>query len=301
MPLLILLAVAVAAGALAGLVTWRHPVRRRPSLAVPRQVSEAAGHRRGVRRLLAPRLDPESATGLALSLALLVIVAGGVVLGVLALLVRSDSDLVRLDADVARWGDHHDSGFAHTVIGAISDAGKPTSVVVLATVFGIAMLLRTRRWTVVWFLVCVVGGNAILTTAIKELVDRVRPSLNPVAATLGPSFPSGHSSASAAFLAAAALLLGRGLGPRRRPLLSATAVGLAVAVAASRVLLDEHWLSDVIAGLVLGWAWFAVCAIAFGGRLLRFGAAADIARRPSDPGGGRTRRRPAPGRVPGGG
>ena len=39
------------------------------------------------------------------------------------------------------------------------------------------------------------------------------------------------------------------------------------------MLLGVHWLSDVIAGLALGWAWFAVCAIAFGGRLLRFGAA----------------------------
>jgi len=50
------------------------------------------------------------------------------------------------------------------------------------------------------------------------------------------------------------------------------AVGLAVAVAASRVLLDLHWLSDVVAGLALGWAWFAFCAIAFGGRLLELGA-----------------------------
>jgi undecaprenyl-diphosphatase len=35
-----------------------------------------------------------------------------------------------------------------------------------------------------------------------------------------------------------------------------------------------HWLSDVLAGLLLGWAWFAACAIAFGGRVLRFGAGA---------------------------
>ena len=45
-----------------------------------------------------------------------------------------------------------------------------------------------------------------------------------------------------------------------------------MSVAATRVLLAMHWLSDVIAGLALGWAWFAVCAIAFGGRLVRFGA-----------------------------
>jgi undecaprenyl-diphosphatase len=64
-----------------------------------------------------------------------------------------------------------------------------------------------------------------------------------------------------------------------RALLAGVAVGLAVAVAASRVLLDVHWLTDVIAGLALGWAWFSVCSIAFGGRLLRFGAGAEIAAR----------------------
>ena len=56
-------------------------------------------------------------------------------------------------------------------------------------------------------------------------------------------------------------------------------MGIAVAVAASRVLLDVHWLSDVIAGLALGWAWFAVCGIAFGGRILRFGSAAETTAR----------------------
>ncbi len=47
----------------------------------------------------------------------------------------------------------------------------------------------------------------------------------------------------------------------------AGAVFVAVAVAGSRVLLDLHWLSDVVAGLLLGWAWFGICAIGLGRRL----------------------------------
>jgi hypothetical protein len=35
----------------------------------------------------------------------------------------------------------------------------------------------------------------------------------------------------------------------------------------------------VLARLALGWAWFAVCSIAFGGRLLRFGAPVEVAAR----------------------
>jgi hypothetical protein len=33
----------------------------------------------------------------------------------------------------------------------------------------------------------------------------------------------------------------------------------------------------VIAGLILGWVWFTICAVAFGGRLLRFGVPLEVA------------------------
>ena len=72
-------------------------------------------------------------------------------------------------------------------------------------------------------------------------------------------------------------MLGRGRPRPTRALLAGGAVGITVGVAGSRVLLDVHWLSDVIAGVALGWGWFAACSIAFGGRVLRFGAAAERA------------------------
>ena len=59
------------------------------------------------------------------------------------------------------------------------------------------------------FIVAVMGGEELLTNTVKQLVDRARPTFNPAAATLGPSFPSGHSATAAAFYATAALLLGR--------------------------------------------------------------------------------------------
>src|SRR4029077_14719955 len=117
-----------------------------------------------------------------------------------------------------------------------------------------------------------------------DVVDRVRPTLNPAAHTLGPSFPSGHSATAAAFYAGAAFLLGRHLRQTGRAVLAALAATIAVAVAASRVLLDVHWFSDVLAGLALGWSWFLVCAIAFGGTLLRYGATAKSLRQASTTG-----------------
>jgi hypothetical protein len=71
------------------------------------------------------------------------------------------------------------------------------------------------------------------------------------------------------------LVLGRGRPLRVKAWLGAGAALLTVAVAASRVLLGVHWLTDVIGGAALGFGWFVVCSVAFGGALLHFGAPAE--------------------------
>jgi membrane-associated phospholipid phosphatase len=215
------------------------------------------------------------ATGLALSVALVLAVGGGVLLGLLAYLVRGTSVLAGIDNGVAKWGHRHASATSTHVLNDITQLGSIYVVIVLSVVLGVAETIRERSVWVAAFIVAVLGGEELLTNTVKDLADRVRPAFNPAAASLGPSFPSGHSATAATFYAATALLLGRWRGRPTRAVLAALAVGLAVAVAASRVLLDVHWLSDVIAGLALGWAWFAICGIAFGGRIVRFGAAAE--------------------------
>jgi undecaprenyl-diphosphatase len=228
---------------------------------------------------LAARLDPQAATGLALTVALVVLVAGGVALAVLAFVVRDANAGLGVDRGAAEWGARHATTFTTDVLDVLTDVGQPRIVVVLAVLLAVVETVRTRSPWVAPFLLIVVAGTGILTTTIKELADRVRPEINPIAETLGPSFPSGHSSWSAAFFAAAALLLARDRDRRTRVVLAGLAAGIAAAIAATRVLLGVHWLTDVLAGLALGWAWFAVCAIAFGGRLLRFGATAEEAGR----------------------
>jgi undecaprenyl-diphosphatase len=88
----------------------------------------------------------------------------------------------------------------------------------------------------------------------------------------GSSFPSGHSTAAAATLAAVALVMTRGRSRRTKMVAAGVAAGVATMVAATRVFLGVHWFTDVVAGLLLGWGWFALMSIAFGGRLLAFGS-----------------------------
>ncbi|MDX6547625.1 MAG: hypothetical protein QOG33_1175 [Gaiellales bacterium] len=225
-----------------------------------------------VGRFVHSRLDAEALTGLALTMAAVTLVVAGIIVSLLALLVRRSEALADFDAAAARWSHRNSDHFTHQVLDAITTLASTRGIIVIVVVVGVIELRRVpSRWIPV-FLALVTIGDSLVTNLIKSAVDRARPTLDPAASHLGPSFPSGHSSSAAAMFAALALLAGRRRSPPARAALAGVAVGLAVAVACSRVLLDLHWVSDVVAGLALGWGWFAVCAVAFGGWLLRLGA-----------------------------
>ena len=281
MPLLADLITAFAAGLLA-LLAARWYARssmtpERPAEDVARAVGEEIGRHSGLRRLVVRRLDPSVTTGLLMTLALASTLACGLVLGILAVLVRRVAAIQHVDNSVAAWGYDHRGPASTSGLKAITELGNIRIVIGVAVVLVVVDAIRHRnRWSLL-FLLAVLAGMEATMLGVKDLVGRLRPTLDPAAAALGPSFPSGHSATAAAFYAAAALVVGRSLRRPARQLVIAAAVAVAVAVAASRVLLDLHWFSDVIGGLSLGWAWFAVCAVVFGGRLLRPTAAADAA------------------------
>ncbi|MFN8025877.1 MAG: phosphatase PAP2 family protein [Acidimicrobiia bacterium] len=285
-PLIVVVALlgpALLLGAAFGWLVWRHPAwdpaSARPAHRAATRVEEHLEERRGLARRLGRRFDASTTTGLLLGLALLVFVISGLVLGVLALVVRTHPGFLSFDRSLENWGEQHATDFATWCMNRVTSLGS-TGVLVVTTlaVFVVETIRRPSRWLPA-FLVAVAIGQTLLSTGIKELVDRVRPTANPIAHTLGPSFPSGHTTGAAACFAAFALVLGRGRSRNVQSVLAGAAVFVALAVAASRVLLGVHWLSDVIGGLALGWAWFAACSIAFGGRLLRLGAPVEAAER----------------------
>jgi undecaprenyl-diphosphatase len=270
--LVVTFVVSAAAGILTavGVRRWPHAdPARSASLALE---GELVRWRR-LRRFLRSRLDPGATTGLALTVALLAVVVAGVVFGVGAYMIRTSTGVVDFDTTVARWAAIHvEGGVAFDVLRIVTWLGS-TPIVVTASVACALVGLRKRlNFSIPLFLTLVVGGQFLISNVIKFAVDRARPDLGPFGALGTPSFPSGHSTAAAATFAALALVLGRNRSPAVRAALAGGAVAIAVAVACSRALLGVHWFSDVFAGLVLGWTWFAIIAVSFGGRLLFYAA-----------------------------
>ena len=90
---------------------------------------------------------------------------------------------------------------------------------------------------------------------VKALVDRPRPAGSLVAVT-GQSMPSGHVLTAGVTAIALALILTR---PGRSRLLAIVAVAAwSILVALSRTYLSAHWLTDVLASLLLGTGWAAL-------------------------------------------
>ena len=133
----------------------------------------------------------------------------------------------------------------------VTHLGDPTVVTVGAVVVAALLWLSGRRRAALYVLL--VRLVAVVTAyAVKEAVRRARPVLaHPVAHAAGFSFPSGHALGSAAFYGSVAIVLA---GRVPTPVRIALGVVPPLIVSATRVFLGVHFPSDVLAGLVLGWA-----------------------------------------------
>ncbi|MBE6737285.1 MAG: phosphatase PAP2 family protein [Ruminococcaceae bacterium] len=97
-------------------------------------------------------------------------------------------------------------------------------------------------------MICVPAGTLLIVTALRKLIDRERPYIKhntepliPKKST-GESFPSRHT-ASAFIIAMSAFLLS--------PILACCLLIIATIIAITRILAGVHYLTDVLAGMLI--------------------------------------------------
>lgn len=198
---------------------------------------------------------------LRLGLAFASIVCAGFVFAVIAGRIDPDHSLARIDQAFSVAVRAGTPEGARQVFGWITHLGDPQTLFALAVIVPLVLLARGER-LLAFAYVAAVGGNALLNPALKRVFERVRPlHENGQPAVDGFSFPSGHSSGALVAYGMLAYVLLRTL-PRAAHLpavLSAAAV--AFSVGASRVFLQAHFASDVVAGFASGSAWLVACLI----------------------------------------
>ena len=133
-----------------------------------------------------------------------------------------------------------------------------------AAILAILALAARRQWAAARLLGLTYFGAFLMTLLLKMAVGRERPLLHAALAEfVGAdwSFPSGHTTHAAAFALGLWLLAARHR-PRWRVSVGIVLGTVAGLVAISRLYLQVHWPSDVLAGLLVGVLWAGLAAAA---------------------------------------
>lgn len=123
------------------------------------------------------------------------------------------------------------------------------------------LFLYRKRFDYVTALVSANAGGGVLIYAIKAAVHEPRPPAGvPVVPAGGWSFPSGHAMISVVFYGMAAYFMVRVARRWKTRVLAVTAVSFVVfMIGLSRIYLQVHYLSDILAGYAGGLFWLTVC------------------------------------------
>ena len=153
-----------------------------------------------------------------------------------------------------------------TVAHALAAIGAPVSMILFVVVVVAAYVVARRPWDAVT-VATAVAALEVVTGLLKVGFARPRPE-DSLATHAMTSYPSGHTSLAAVVAVVLALLL-------QTRIAWVLAAAWVVVMAWSRTYLAAHWLTDVIAGAILG-ASVAVLAWALVSTLRPAGAGAIV-------------------------
>ena len=208
--------------------------------------------------------DRRVAGGSLIIVVLAVIVAAAGAVGWILSTVDHNTGFAMWDMSAAKWGAKHASPDTTRLLKWFSLPGATSYAIPILGAVGLYSWIRHKRPAMVAYLAVVGLGILLLNNVIKWTVERDRPPVPHLTSSAGTSFPSGHTATAAACWAAVAFVLSRHRHWHTRATLAALATTITVTVAASRVLLGVHWLTDVIAGSITGWGWFTLVTLLFG-------------------------------------
>jgi membrane-associated phospholipid phosphatase len=150
------------------------------------------------------------------------------------------------------------------VFALLTHFGDARLLTLLGVVVALGLGWRGQR-TLALGWVLALGGNALLNPMLKRIFERVRPVHDHgLVAELGWSFPSGHTSGATVAYGMLAYVMLRTLPSAWHLPAVLGATALAFTVGSSRVFLQVHFASDVVAGFASGTAWLMVCILSVG-------------------------------------
>lgn len=144
----------------------------------------------------------------------------------------------------------------------ITSVATPTNLTIVGFVLAIYFIYR-RRWYFSILLPVSLLAGVISFSILKKMVHVARP-LFPLVPTTDFSFPSGHATLAVIFFGLIAYFFKDSIKSKLWRYVYVAGCSLAaIAICISRLYLNAHWLSDVLAGAALGIFWITLFIVLF--------------------------------------
>jgi undecaprenyl-diphosphatase len=171
------------------------------------------------------------------------------------------SPVVAADRQVALWLHAHAGATLNFWMAWFSHVHGTLGILLLSAGVAVTALSPAKARELLPYLIAAIPGGLLLNVAVKEAVQRARPDWGYAAETLGSfSFPSGHTAGATLFYGVLLVLaFSRCRHPVLRTILAIAAAAMIVLVAASRMVLGMHYLSDCVGAVIEEVLWLALC------------------------------------------
>jgi membrane-associated phospholipid phosphatase len=146
----------------------------------------------------------------------------------------------------------------------LTRVGTQAGYFIIVTLLAAYFFFRHRSWKFIVQTVAVLLLASLCNVALKQVINRARPSIEHLVDVYSLSYPSGHAMSAMSFYGFIIFLTFRYEMNRRIRITIFVLLGLLIAgIGISRIYLGVHYPSDVLAGFIGGLIWVTFCAIVF--------------------------------------
>lgn len=157
-----------------------------------------------------------------------------------------------VDDEVARWVANHRRDVIDEATLWMASASDLLGVLAVVGVVAVSAALWFGRWRSMVPVVAVLATVSVLTVWLKPVIDRPRPPADlALIEVTGSAMPSSQALVTAAIVVAVVMADWWSSQRLRRLALVGGSAGCMV-IGAAMVYLGVHWLTDVLAGWILG-------------------------------------------------
>jgi membrane-associated phospholipid phosphatase len=191
-------------------------------------------------------------------------VAGDAFLDLAESLQEESPELTRIDQEMHAWASSARGAGATPFFTALTILGTPVGLGIVILLVAIFVTVR-GHWRWAMYLIVTTGVGGLLNVALKGFFERARPELaEALRSAHGYSFPSGHAMGATITFGALAYIAFRMMKHwRYRAAALSLAWTFVLGIAASRVYLGVHWISDIAAGISAGLIWLATTTVGY--------------------------------------